>query len=508
MGLGTYAEVRNFRVRDQSEPIRIGLKLVDHIHHSPDFDPINEPIYTHAEPDQRVAPSAAPSLAAFGPEDPTTFPPIVTARDALEGPDPSFFEVLWSLEFGKSSDPQSGFAKIQQVNYAATVSYHEEEEWGECSSFFSIDCRLLAELKEAELRNSDLLRHGLSRSDTPVGIQADGTGHITNTRTMSGSVEKSVLEFDALELEGGIPKNLLVWRSRTDQAGTDREELIGGRYGWDYELLDTMELTIRDLFGSAGFSDFKYLGPLREPPRTRHDRGSTGTHLGNNGEYAAVVLHEFINHGVNVPLPDGHVRRVRLGAALDEWIQWIELADGVSVADQGRDGLAFKVRREGTATEVDLTAVGVGVSQALPVILMCLLSASGDLLIFEQPELHLHPATQQRMADFLLAFASTGRQILLETHSEHLVNRLRYQVASDDTDRAANLIKLLFAEQTEGITNYRESTINLYGGVSEDWPAGFFDISAKSAQDLVRAHLNKRQRTADSVDGVRQPETS
>jgi predicted ATPase len=140
---------------------------------------------------------------------------------------------------------------------------------------------------------------------------------------------------------------------------------------------------------------------------------------------------------------------------------------------------------------VYLSSVGVGVSQVLPVILLCLLSEPADLLILEQPELHLHPPLQKRLADFLLVFVRAGRQILVETHSDHLVNRLRYQVASDDTDEIRNLVKLIFAEQKDGITTYRESEINEYGGLSEDWPDGFLDIGARSAQDLVRQSLRK-----------------
>ena len=114
------------------------------------------------------------------------------------------------------------------------------------------------------------------------------------------------------------------------------------------------------------------------------------------------------------------------------------------------------------------------------------MSEPADLLILEQPELHLHPALQKRMADVLLAFVRAGRQILVETHSDHLVNQLRYEVAADESDEIKDLVKLIFAEQTDGITTYRESEINEYGGLSEDWPDGFLDVSAKSAQDLVR----------------------
>ena len=188
-----------------------------------------------------------------------------------------------------------------------------------------------------------------------------------------------------------------------------------------------------------------------------------------------------------------------LGEATNQWLNWFGLADNAT-AQSARRAVGLSVTPPGGDTSVDLASVGVGVSQVLPVILVCLLSEPADVLILEQPELHLHPALQKRMADFLLTFVSAGRQILVETHSDHLVNQLRTQVASDETDEIRNLVKLIFAEQTDGITTYRESEINEYGGLSEDWPDGFLDISARSAQDLVRQSLRKLTRRRDPVE--------
>ena len=158
---------------------------------------------------------------------------------------------------------------------------------------------------------------------------------------------------------------------------------------------------------------------------------------------------------------------------MNHWLKWFGLADEAVTRELGRAGPEVRVNPLGASAAVDLSSVGVGVSQVLPVILMCLLSNSADVLIFEQPELHLHPALQKRMADFLLTFVRAGRQILVETHSDHLVNQLRYQVAADQADEIKHLVKLIFAEQNDGITTYRESEINEYGGLSEDWPDGF-----------------------------------
>ncbi len=301
-------------------------------------------------------------------------------------------------------------------------------------------------------------------------------------------VARGIVDLEESDFLTGLREEL------SEEPWIDDDLLVRGPDRWVGEIFEAVRFTVSDVFGCEVHSDFRYLGPLRQPPQTRHARGSMTTDLGRDGEYTAEVLYENTDLTIRVPLPDGEERETTLAAALNLWLAWFGLADHASVEDHGRQGLELKVRPEGLAHEVDLTSVGVGVSQALPVILACLLSKSDGLLILEQPELHLHPALQQRMADFLLTFVRAGRQILVETHSEHLVNRLRTQVAADDTNQTAHLIKLLFAEQSDGVTSYRESEINEYGGVSEDWPEGFLDLSARSAQDLVRQSLHKRLR--------------
>ncbi|MCY3850997.1 MAG: AAA family ATPase [Acidimicrobiaceae bacterium] len=322
-----------------------------------------------------------------------------------------------------------------------------------------------------------------------------------------GDDTRELIKLGMADLDESEFKSLLCEELK-QESWIDDTVLVHCEDHWVQEILDVVCFMVGDVFGVGDIwgtrdyipetTEFRYLGPIRKAPQYRHDRGSEYTDIGNDGRYTAEVLYRYSDLLVNVPLPDGQNREIQLGTALNSWLEWFGLADGASAEDQGRHEIGLKVRPEGTEHEVDLTAVGVGVSQALPIILACLLTApgdfAGDVLVLEQPELHLHPALQQRMADFFLLFVKSGRQILVETHSEHLVNRLRTQVAADDTNRIGELVELLFAEQSGGITSYRDSRINEYGGVSEDWPDGFLDLSAKSAQDLVRAHLQKRAR--------------
>jgi predicted ATPase len=146
----------------------------------------------------------------------------------------------------------------------------------------------------------------------------------------------------------------------------------------------------------------------------------------------------------------------------------------------------------------ELNAVGVGVSQVLPVVMQCLLAQPGDsMVIVEQPELHLHPRLEQTLADFFLACVRSGRQILIETHSEHLVNRLRLRIAEDMSDEVSSLVKVVFAEQRDGVTSYREPGIDQYGNTEfgdadQDWPEGFLDLTLDEARRLLKA-ANERK---------------
>jgi predicted ATPase len=140
---------------------------------------------------------------------------------------------------------------------------------------------------------------------------------------------------------------------------------------------------------------------------------------------------------------------------------------------------------------IGLTAVGVGVSQALPVLVMALAAGPGAVLLLEQPELHLHPAAQQRLADFLLACAASGRQLIVETHSDHLVTRLRRRIAEDPGDRLLGTVAVVLAQRDAGGSRFERLPSNRYGGF-ERWPEGFFEEAASDARELIRAGLKKR----------------
>ena len=238
-----------------------------------------------------------------------------------------------------------------------------------------------------------------------------------------------------------------------------------------------------------------YMGPIRLTPKVNYDPSSGRPDVGSSGEYTAYVLHSRGSQKLTFPLPYGRRDYVSLNKAVDLWLEFFGLASRAKTADNGRLGIGLRLKLLSGGKEVDLTSVGVGVSQVLPVLVSCLIVKKGTVLLLEQPELHLHPKLQMDLADFLIACCESGRQIIIETHSEHIVNRVRRRIAEGDESELGNLIGILFAEQRDGVTEYRSPSINKFGGLGSDWPDGFLDVGAGEMENLLGAGLAKRKKS-------------
>ncbi len=247
----------------------------------------------------------------------------------------------------------------------------------------------------------------------------------------------------------------------------------------------------------------RYLGPLREEPRIVYlpTPGELPGSVGKKGEKALALLHAHEAAQVACFYPDGRPpSRCSLAEAVKFWLKTFEIAEGIDTEVRPRLGLEPHLKLPDVGRTLDMTAVGVGVSQIFPVLVMGLHSPPGTVLLMEQPELHLHPALQQRLGDFLLACARSGRQLIVETHSDHLISRLRRRIAEDETDELRKSLAIIFAERRAGRTSYRHVAVNRFGGI-EEWPQGFFDQAAKESQLIIRAGLAKKKQESETPPG-------
>lgn len=253
--------------------------------------------------------------------------------------------------------------------------------------------------------------------------------------------------------------------------------------------------------------NLKYLGPLRDEPKAIYPLVGYNDpkDVGFRGEFTAAVLDnnraERVSYIPSAQFPFAERAAHQpvtcsLAEAVRDWLRHLGIAKEVETEDKGKLGHQLTIATaEGNALH-DLTHVGVGVSQALPIVVLSLLAEPGSTLIFEQPELHLNPRVQTRLADFFASLMLSGKQCIIETHSEYLVSRLRFLSAmAQDTDFAQHT-KIYFVEKPQEESVYREITIS-DTGVIRNWPEGFFDESEKNAEALIRAQIKKnRERRA------------
>jgi predicted ATPase len=248
----------------------------------------------------------------------------------------------------------------------------------------------------------------------------------------------------------------------------------------------------------------KYLGPLRDEPKALYPlaAGVDPSDVGLRGEYTAAVLDlhkgKRIRYLPTASFQSPDVKPTTslrtLEAAVTDWLHYLGVADSVQTIDKGKLGHELKVVPPGMSQPHDLTHVGVGVSQVLPILVMCLLADPDTTLVFEQPELHLHPKVQTLLGDFFLSMGILGKQCVLESHSEYLVNRLRFRAAADPKSDVARAIKMYFVEKLGDSSSFRPVVVNEFGAIA-DWPEGFFDQSQKEAEATLREAMKKRKKS-------------
>jgi predicted ATPase len=245
-----------------------------------------------------------------------------------------------------------------------------------------------------------------------------------------------------------------------------------------------------------------YLGPLRSPPRRTYTwAGAVPEDVGWRGDSAVPALLAARGRGLNwTP----KARRESIEAVVARWLQRLGLISTFSVHEISPELNLYevKVRVQSRGQEVALTDVGFGVSQVLPVVVQAFYAPPYSTVLIEQPELHLHPAAQSALADLFID-AITARedavprsvQLLVESHSEHLLRRLQRRIAEQRVD--PDQVALYFCRQTLTGARIERLDVDLFGDI-HNWPPNFFgdeleDVSVQAERSTARRLKAKAQ---------------
>ena len=230
-----------------------------------------------------------------------------------------------------------------------------------------------------------------------------------------------------------------------------------------------------------------FVGPLRENPKGLYNIGfeAIPKYVGPTGAYfASVLLHE--NKKERAYILPGRKEVCTLSDALSEWMIHLNVASSVNVDKKNSFGFSVSIENM-EQIKADIMNVGIGTSQVLPVLISVLLSEPGEILVFEQPELHLHPYSQSRLADIFVEFCKQGRRIIVETHSEYFLLRLRYRIVKEEFSNKCTAISFF---QNTGGTKVTYADISGFGNIK--YPNDFRDETQELLNSILDASLERK----------------
>ena len=201
--------------------------------------------------------------------------------------------------------------------------------------------------------------------------------------------------------------------------------------------------------------------------------------VGPRGEHAVSVLH----WGRDEPVIDGLVLRGGPALRLHQVQRHMStLFPGCEIDLQpaSRANAVTLGLRTSNATEFHKPVhTGFGLTQILPIMVAALSATKGDIILIENPEVHLHPAGQALMGQFLADVARAGIQVVVETHSDHVLNGVRRAVKACRLNSEQAAIHF-FRPPSDEMTQVLSPTLDDSGNI-DDWPEGFFDQFDKDA---------------------------
>ena len=240
----------------------------------------------------------------------------------------------------------------------------------------------------------------------------------------------------------------------------------------------------------AQYEGVNFIAPLRHTPeRTYLIKGNVNS-VGVSGENTPTLLakikdKKFANDFSFIEnFPKVHENSYF--EVIQYWLTYFEMG---KLSVSGKNG-AISIALD----EHNISDIGFGVSQVLPIITQGIYMNKEETLIIEQPEIHLHPKMELDMADYLLELVKSERNLIVETHSDHIINRIIHRVM-ENYEELNTLVKIYFVENTtEGAVIYPQIEIDKFKGTKNIYKNFFTQYTAES-KDIVNTGLENMLRS-------------
>ena len=236
-----------------------------------------------------------------------------------------------------------------------------------------------------------------------------------------------------------------------------------------------------------------YVSADRSGPKNYYENKtlSSFASVGALGENTVNLLHQKGTDKVSEELLKGYARLFKqniddLSITIEDNVNyWMsKIFQGASIQVEpikGEDLLRLRIKSDEKGAYFKPTNVGYGFSYSLPILVAGLIAKPGEILIVENPEAHLHPFAQSIIAKFLCMVSAAGVQVLIESHSEHVLNGIR--VSIKDSILSESDVNVLYFHKNEE-RYYQAIEVDRWGGI-DNWPSNFFDQSTSDLNYLL-----------------------
>lgn len=277
-------------------------------------------------------------------------------------------------------------------------------------------------------------------------------------------------------------KSLLKLQIYTDNTDFSFEAVEYDSDMRDAQLIDGTTRANLSVMNSVMGENLKYLKSDRISPNEDYPRIVKGKRLGTDGRYTAHYLELYGN--LDIPIADLAWDKTVSKTLIHQVNSWMGImSEGVQVHTQenlatNKVELSFRYKMSDGVPSRDHKPqnVGFGLTYALPVVVLILSAHPGDILLIENPETYLHPKGQSRLGMLMSLAANAGVQIIVETHSDHIVNGIRVAVKKKQIEKEK--VTMHFFERKPELnlnTQVKSLTLNDEGKIVQEWPADFFD---------------------------------
>lgn len=257
--------------------------------------------------------------------------------------------------------------------------------------------------------------------------------------------------------------------------------------------LDGIKTILKDFF-----TNLNYIGPLRQAPKDEYSTYGKCKTVGYEGENTAEILYEFRENEViffKIEEKEDDVSFIKCNDtflnAVKYWLcERFKLCSDIYSKKEAESYVIYVKSLNGI--ESTIKHMGFGISQILPIIVEGLRLIPKETLVIEQPEIHLHPKVQSNLTDFFISMVRQGKKVILETHSDHLITRLRRRIAEDTNNQLDNDTLLTFIEVGTKDVLFRDISIDDFGVVELPYPEDFIEKNDTEMRAILKAQMKKR----------------